>query len=69
MIRRKKVWILIADGTRARIFVKKYKKLQGAVGQDFISSNLPDRKMHRSKPGRAFESTIPMRYSYEPRPD
>lgn len=67
--KKKKVWVLIADGTRARIFVKGHKKLDNVLGQDFIGDNLMNREIAMDKPGRAFESATPMRHAYEPRTD
>lgn len=69
MIKRKKVWVLVADGTRARIFTKNYKNLKNVMGQDLVSDNLKDREIYTDRPGRSFESATPMRHAYEPRTD
>ena len=68
-IKKRKTWVLIADGTRARIFVKEYKKLANALGRDLVADNLQDREIKMDKPGRTFESSNPTRHAYEPRTD
>ena len=69
MYKQKKTWVLIADGTRARIFMKSHKKLDHVMNQDFVSDNLKDSKMGTSKPGRGYESGNPARHAYQPRTD
>lgn len=69
MIKAKKRWVLVADGTRARIFSKGFNTLHNVMGQDFISDNLKDREMLSDKPGRSYESANPTRHAYEPRTD
>ena len=69
MAKQKKVWVLVADGTRARIFIKKFKSLNNAMGQDFVSDNLRDSEIYMDKPGRSFESANPTRHAYQPRTD
>lgn len=65
----KKTWVLVADGTRARIFIKKFKELNNVMGQDYIGNNLKDRDIYMDRAGRAFESANPTRHAYEPRTD
>lgn len=69
MIKQKKTWVLVADGTRARIFSKKFKSLDNVMGQDFVRDNLKDREIYKDKPGRSFESANPTRHAYQPRTD
>lgn len=69
MKKHKKTWVLVADGTRARIFVKRFKSLSNALGQDFVSDNLRDSEIYMDKPGRAYESANPIRHAYQPRTD
>lgn len=69
IIKKKTTWVLVADGARARIFVKGYKKLDNALGQDFVGENLMDRNIDKDKPGRSFESHNPTRHAYQPRTD
>lgn len=69
MVKQKKTWVLIADGARARIFVKTHKKLDNALGQDFVGENLRESELGTSKPGRSYESSNPTRHAYQPRTD
>lgn len=69
MKKHKITWVLVADGTRARIFVKNFKSLNNAMGQDFVSDNLRDSEIYMDKPGRSFESSNPTRHAYQPRTD
>lgn len=69
MRKQKKTWVLVADGTRARIFVKRFKSLNNVMGQDFVSDNLRDSEIYMDKPGRAYESANPTRHAYQPRTD
>ncbi len=69
MFPKKKVWVLVADGARARIFTKQSRKLSNAMGQDFVADNIKDSVAEADKPGRAFESANSARHAYEPRTD
>ena len=69
MIKKKKTWVLVADGARARIFIKGYNKLDNAMGQDFVGENLRESELGTSKPGRSFESSNPTRHAYQPHTD
>lgn len=69
MRKHKKTWVLVADGTRARIFVKRFKSLNNVMGQDLVSDNLRDSEIYMDKPGRAYESANPTRHAYQPRTD
>ena|SRR5436190_15541309 len=69
MRKQKKTWVLVADGTRARIFVKRFKSLNNAFGRDFVADNLRDSEIYMDKPGRAYETANPIRHAYQPRTD
>jgi len=69
MHKQKRTWVLIADGARARIFVKGHNTLDHVMGQDFVSENLKDSEHGTSKPGRGYESANPSRHAYQPRTD
>jgi len=69
MVKKKKTWVLVADGARARIFVKGHDKLDNAMGQDFVGENLRESELGTSKPGRSYESSNPTRHAYQPRTD
>ncbi len=69
MFKQRKTWVLVADGTRARVFIKKRDKMNNALGKDFVSDNLQDRDIYMDKPGRAYESSNPTRHAYQPRTD
>lgn len=69
MHKQKKTWVLIADGSRARIFVKSHNKLNHIMGQDFVGENLRESDLGTSKPGRGYESSNPTRHAYQPRTD
>lgn len=69
MQKHKKTWVLVADGTRARIFIKRFKSLNNVMGQDFVSDNLRDSQIYMDKPGRSYESSNPTRHAYQPRTD
>lgn len=69
MIKHKKTWVLVADGTRARIFEKNFKSLNNVMGQDFVADNLQDSEIYMDKPGRSYESKSFARHAYQPRTD
>ena len=69
MVKQKKIWVLVADGARARIFVKTHRKLNSALGQDFVGENLRESELGTSKPGRSYESSNSTRHAYQPRTD
>lgn len=69
MIKKKKTWVLVADGARARIFIKNHKHLNNAMGQDYVGENLKDSEMGTDKPGRGYESANATRHAYQPRTD
>jgi protein required for attachment to host cells len=67
MPKQKKRWVLVADGARARIFIRGDGTLENALGQDFVAENLKESALGTSKPGRDFESSYSGRHAYEPR--
>ena len=69
LFKRKTTWVLVADGARARIFEKGNNSLHNATGEDYCSDNLKTQDMISDKPGRSFESAMPMRHAYQPRTD
>lgn len=69
MIKQKKIWVLVADGTRARLFVKKFRGLEHLGGHDLVADNLRDSEIYMDKPGRSYESSNPTRHAYQPRTD
>ncbi len=69
MLKQKKKWVLVADGARARIFVRDNNKLENALGQDFVGENLRESALGTSKPGRDFESSNSARHAYQPHTD
>lgn len=69
MIKQKKTWVLVADGARARIFVKNSNHLTNVMGQDFVGENLKDSEAGTDKPGRGYESANSARHAYQPRTD
>lgn len=64
-------WVLIADGSRARLFVNEGvgKGLKPVLGQQFIGTKLPSRDIATDRPGRAFDSAGEGRHAMEPPTD
>ncbi|MBM3468074.1 MAG: host attachment protein [Alphaproteobacteria bacterium] len=68
-MRKKKTWILLADGGRARIIERisplgKLKELHSLSHTHQLSH------VHgNDRPGRTFESAAPIRHAYDPSPD
>lgn len=64
-------WILVADGTRARIFRNEgpQKGLQPALDRDFASPAPPTRALGADRPGRVQESASSERHAMVPRVD
>ena len=65
----KTTWVLVADGTRARIFEKSFKSLNNVMGRDLVADNLRDSEIYMDKPGRSFKSKSETRHAYQPRTD
>jgi protein required for attachment to host cells len=64
-------WILIADGSRARLFANQGRGtgLKPALDQEFIGVNRPSREIGSDQPGRAFDSAGFGRHAMEPPTD
>lgn len=71
MPRRKKTWVLVADGARARVLVNQgpTSGLEPVVGHDFSASRLATREIGSDRPGRTHRSSDSMRVAMEPRVD
>jgi protein required for attachment to host cells len=64
MMKQKTKWVLVADGARARIFVKNSQGIESATSQDFVAENLKESDLGTAKPGRTFESSNSARHAY-----
>jgi len=63
-------WVLIADGSRARLFVREPdSSLSPALDQELIGTNLPSREIASDRPGRTFDSGGQGRHAKEPPTD
>lgn len=53
-MRKPTIWVLIADGQRARLFetTGRYAPLTQALDQEFIGNALPSREINADRPGR-----------------
>jgi protein required for attachment to host cells len=71
MVKHPLTWILIADGSRARLFVAEPRatSLKPAFQHEFIGTNLPSREIGSDQPGRAFDSAGAGRHAMEPPTD
>ncbi len=69
--KRKKTWILVADGARARIFTNEGSNGKLAPVREFEwpPARKPTRELGVEKPGRTFESADATRHAMEPRVD
>ena len=65
------IWVLIADGTRARLLGYKGGKvaLKPAMTQEFIGTNLPSRAIASDRAGRALGSDRSASHAVQPRTD
>lgn len=65
------VWVLIADGTRARIVEQKGSghPLTEVPGAEFSDENLENRDIQADRPGRSFDSAGEGRHAMEPPSD
>lgn len=65
------IWVLVADGTRARILASggPGRGLHPVPGQEFAVEIPPTHEIGSDRPGRAFESASPTRHAIEPRVD
>jgi len=68
---RQRTWILIADGSRARIVLNEGigKGLKPAMNKEFEASRATTREIGADKPGRTFESANGSRHAMAPRVD
>lgn len=60
-------WVLIADGSRARLFATEGPggALRPALGKELIGTNLPSRDLASDRPGRTFDSGGEGRHAME----
>jgi protein required for attachment to host cells len=64
-----KLWILVTDGSQAKIFHQENRSARLSLNQELIQE-LPSTHEHGDgKPGRAHESGSPMRHTYDPKTD
>jgi protein required for attachment to host cells len=70
-MKKKRTWILVADGARARILQSEGwgTGLTPVPGQTHRIENPPTRAHVSDRPGRSHESTTSMRHALEPRVD
>ncbi len=71
MLKKSVTWVLIADGSRARLFATENSgsALRPALGQEWIGTNLPSRDLASDRPGRSFDSGGEGRHAMEPPTD
>jgi putative Mg2+ transporter-C (MgtC) family protein len=64
-------WVLVADGSRARLFVRQPSdgSLSPALDQELIGTNLPSREIASDRPGRTFDRGGQGRHAKEPPTD
>lgn len=63
----KKIWILIADGSRAKIFEKTKHDYLSIPGSEMTGNRMLDAEALSDKPGRTYSSHANIRHSYEPK--
>jgi len=65
------VWIVVADGARAQVFVNKGQGagLKSALPHALIADNRPSGDIAADRPGRAFDSTGSGRHAMQPSTD
>lgn len=65
------IWILIADGVRARLLVHKRgeESFKPALDHEFIGTNLPSRDIASDRAGRALGGNRPASHAVQPRTD
>ena len=64
-----RIWIITADGARARFFVKEGRHIAEVPEARMDEPHPPSRKIGADRPGRAFESAGPSRSATSPRVD
>ncbi len=64
-------WILVADGSRARLYANSGPGtgLEAITDQELKGLNLPSREIMADRPGRSFDSAGSGRHAMEPRSD
>ncbi len=68
-MRANRTWVLIADGSRARIFEQSGRALKSVRGLSLSAELPPNRDLLADRPGRAFESQTPTRHAMVNRTD
>lgn len=70
-MRKRKTWVLVADGARARAFKlnREDKILEPAWQHELVGSNRPSRAIGSDRPGRTFDSAGEGRHAKEPPTD
>lgn len=71
MVQEKRIWILVADGARARILLSEGPGtgLRPATDEVYEADRRPTREIGSDRPGRVFESADQTRHAYAPRVD
>lgn len=71
MPRHRKIWFVVADGSRARIVTRQAEGSGCAIVAEYEapSARVPSRDIVSDRPGRAQESASPARHAVEPRQD
>lgn len=71
MPRHRRIWFVIADGSRARIVARQAEGTSYGVVAEFEAppARRPSRDIVSDRPGRAQESASPARHAVEPRQD
>jgi protein required for attachment to host cells len=63
------VFVLVADGARARLFRYRTGRLEPASNAELVGSHLRTRDIDADKPGRSFDSTGSHRHALTPASD
>lgn len=66
-MRKPVIWVLIADGQRARVYRAngRGKDLTPALDREFVGNRQPSRGLGSDRPGRTHDSRSPARHSME----
>lgn len=69
-MRASKLWVVVADGSRGRIFkLSKERELVPAYNRELIGTSLPNREIASDRPGRTFDRDGGGRHAKEPHTD
>lgn len=70
-MKKKRTWIVIADGARARVITKKEggNGFEEVENFDLIGDNRPSHEISSDRPGRSYESVGSSRHAIEPATD